>query len=206
MIYNLTLFLLLQYIIVTVILMFTYDAGNRLAPELDYFLLDKNYLSDLGRSVSFSGLDNPSYIYYSLTLGLVGIGILLFFFLLQNTMSHKAKYVLGLLAIISAMSHIGIALYPVDMDLTRHITFGRLAFLSFFLSTLLAHILLDKVKYKRANTLFYVLNIMLFSYILLLFLGPSSTEGVWALQLKTIAQKVMVYGQILLAWGILITL
>lgn len=200
---QLTRLLFIQYIITTVIMMFLYRGGNRYAPEVNHYVFDQNYLSDLGRTVGFSGVDNPNYYFYSITLGLIGVGILLFFIQLQNTMTNKAKHVMTALATVSAIGYIGIALYPVDLDIQTHITFGRMAFFSFFISTLLAQILLNKQTYKTANILFTILNIMLFSYLILLFFGPSSSLGVWALQLKTIAQKIMVYSQIILCLGIL---
>ncbi len=198
-----TVLLFVQYIVVTVVMMILYDAGNRYNPNLGHFVLDQNYLSDLGRSVSFAGVDNPSFIYYSLTLGLVGVGILLFFMQIQNTMTHKGKYLISIAALASAVGYIGIAIYPVNLDIKTHVTFGRLAFFSFFITAVISHILLDKRTYKLANTLFYLLNILLFCYLLLMFFGPSSSQGVWALQIKTISQKTMVYSQILLCLGIL---
>ncbi len=203
LLYKSTQFLLMQYIIVTVVMVLFYDAGNRYAPELNHFVLDQNYLSDLGRSVGFSGKDNPSYIYYSLTLSLVGIGILLFFLQISNTISHKGKYLMLISAAVSAIAYIGIAYYPVDVNLESHVSYGRLAFLSFFVTTLFSHLFLDKQKYKTANKLFLVLNVMLTGYLILMFFGPSSTRGVWALQLKTISQKIMVYSQIILCMLIL---
>ena len=201
--YNITSLFFIQYVIVTITMMLFYDMGNRYTPEATHFVWDQNYLSDLGRSVGFSGVDNPSYIYYSLTLGLVGIGIFLFFIQLQKTMAHKAKYLMTFLATISAIGYIGIAAYPVNIDIKTHIIYGRLAFFSFFLTTLLTHVLLDKHKFKTSNKLFYGLNILLFAYLMLMFFGPSSSLGVWALQLKTITQKITVYSQVFLCMLIL---
>ena len=202
-IYKLCNALFWQYVVVTVIMMLLYSAGNRYAPELSHYVWDQNYLSDLGRSVSFAGVDNPAYIFYSLTLGLVGVGILLFFILIFSTISSAFKYLVLFLAMVSAIGYIGIAFYPVNENIGRHIMFGRLAYFSFFFTTVVTQILLDGNRYKTANTLFYVLNIMLFLYLLLMLFGPSSSVGEWALQLKTITQKLMVYSQIFLSMGIL---
>jgi len=204
--YNLTLVLFVQYVVVTIVMILLYDAGNRYAPVSPHFVLNQNYLSDLGRSVSFSGVANPSYVFYSLTLGLAGIGIFLFFQQLQSTMTSKAKYLISLLALVSAIGYIGIALYPVNIDLVTHVLFGRLAYFSFFFTSVISHILLNKDRFKTANKLFWILNILLFLYLLLMLFGPNSSQGVWALQLKTIAQKVVVYSQIILCMGIFINI
>ncbi len=195
---NLTLFLFWQYLVTTFILMFLYTGGNRYAPELTHFVVDQNYLSDLGRTIDFAGNANPYWIFYTLTLSLVGIGIFLFFVQITKTINHKLKYLLVLLALISSISYIGIALYPVNVDIATHVKFGRMAFFSFFFTSVLFHALVDKKKYHKANKLLFALNALLFGYLLLMLFGPSSSQGIWALQLKTIAQKVMVYSQIFL--------
>jgi len=202
-IYPISVLLFLQYVLVTVIMMLLYHAGNRYDPELTHYVFDQNYLSDLGRSVSFAGIDNPSYVFYSITLCLVGVGILLFFIQLINTMNNKLRYLILFLALASTVAYIGIALNPVDVNLKIHVIYAQLAFFGFFISALFSHILLDKKKYKTATKLFWVLNIMMFCYLLLIFLGPKSTLGLWALQLKTISQKIVIYAQIFLCLGIL---
>ncbi len=196
--YIITILLFVQYIVVTVIMMLFYDVGNRYAPEVTHYVLDQNYLSDLGRSVGYAGSPNPSYIFYSLTLGLIGIGIFLFFIEVQKHMHNKAKYIILLLALVSAIGYIGIVLYPADVDLRTHIIYAQTAFFSFFITTLTSQIFLDRKRFKQSNLFFTVLNLMLFFYLILLFFGPPSSVGVWVLQIKTIAQKVMVYSQIIL--------
>jgi hypothetical membrane protein len=204
--YNLTLFLFVQYVIVTLLMIMFYDAGNRYTPESTHFVFNQNYLSDLGRSVSFAGVENPSYVFYSFTLGLAGIGIFLFFYQLQNSMTSKAKHLISLFALVSAIGYIGIALYPVNIDLVTHVRFGRLAYFSFFFTAVFSHVLLDRGRFKMANKLFWILNILLFLYLLLMLFGPSSSQGVWALQLKTIAQKVVVYSQTIFCLGIFLNI
>ncbi len=195
---NLTLFFFWQYIVTTLILMALYTGGNRYAPELTYFVLDQNYLSDLGRTINFAGKQNSYSIFYAITLSLVGIGIFLFFLQVTRTINNKFKHLVILLALISSLSYIGIALYPVDQDIATHVKFGRIAFFSFFFTSVIFHILIDKKKHPKSNKLLFVLNSLLFGYLVLMLFGPSSSQGVWALQLKTIAQKMMVYSQLFL--------
>ena len=203
LIHNITKSLFWQYIIVTIIMMIFYTGGHRYSPELTYYILDQNYLSDLGRSVSYAGNSNPAYIFYSLTLGIIGIGIFLFFVQISAGLSTLKKSVILLCGLLSAIGYIGIAVYPADVNLHVHIIYAQSAFFGFFITTLLSQIFLDKRKYTTANRLFTILNIALFLYLILIFFGPSSSQGAWALQLKTIAQKIMVYGQILICLGVL---
>ncbi len=86
---NSTLFLFWQYIVTTVILMTLYTGGNRYAPELTHFVLDQNYLSDLGRTINFAGKPNAYSIFYTITLSLVGIGIFLFFLQATRIITNK---------------------------------------------------------------------------------------------------------------------
>jgi hypothetical membrane protein len=195
---NLTLLFFWQYIVTTLILMALYTGGNRYAPDLSHFVLNQNYLSDLGRTIDFAGKQNSYSIFYAITLSLVGIGIFLFFLQVTRTISNKFKYLLILLALISSLSYIGIALFPVDQDIATHVKFGRIAFFSFFFTSTIFHILIDKKKHPKTNKLLFILNSLLFGYLALMLFGPSSAQGVWALQLKTIAQKVMVYSQLFL--------
>jgi hypothetical protein len=48
-----------------------------------------------------------------------------------------------------------------------------------------------------------VLNILLFAFLTLSLFGPHSSEGTWALQIKTIAQKIMVFAQLSISMGVL---
>ncbi|MCF6319126.1 MAG: hypothetical protein L3J83_07605 [Proteobacteria bacterium] len=201
--HKLTKYLFWQYVVVTIVMMIFYTGGHRYAPELTYYVLDQNYLSDLGRSVDYAGKENPVYIFYSLTLGIIGVGIFLFFVQTSAKLNIFKKSVILLCGLLSAIGYIGIAVYPADVNLFVHIVYAQSAFFGFFITTVLSQIFMNREKYSTANKLFYILNISLFLYLLLIFFGPSSSQGIWALQLKTIAQKVMVYGQIFICLGIL---
>lgn len=196
---NLTQFLFWQYIVTTLILMVLYTGGSRYVPDTTHFVLNQNYLSDLGRTVTFAGQANPYSIFYTITLSLVGLGIFLFYLQLTKPLTNKLKYLVIFLSFISSLSYIGIAIYPVDVDISTHVKFGKMAFFSFFFTSVLFHILMDRKKYSQANKLLFVLNTLLLGYLTLMLFGPSSSQGIWALQLKTIAQKVMVYSQIFLS-------
>jgi hypothetical membrane protein len=179
--------------------MYFYHAGSYFHHDASRFIIDQNYLSDLGRSLSFNGAQNPTYIFYTLTLSLAGIGVVLYYLLLSKTISNKWKYVVLLSATVSGVSYIGIALNPVNEALMPHLFFGKLSFLCFFIASIGMHILLDGKSHKKINKVLYVLNIMMFFYLLLMFFGPPSSTGIWALQLKTLAQKLVVYTLMLCA-------
>jgi len=199
-------FLLLQYVIVTVFLMLNYDGGNLLHPHANHFILDRNYLSDLGRSITFNGQKNNLYFLYTLTLGLVGIATILFTAVLSKSILLKHRFLPVFFGWIAGIGYIGIALTPVNQNLQAHIIFGKLAFLGFFVASILISVLMNRKKYSGIFKLISVLNFLLFFYLLLMFFGPHSSDGIQALQIKTIAQKSMVYLQIFLSVLILVRL
>ncbi len=180
-------------------MMYFYQGGNHFDHTAENFIFDQNYLSDLGRSLTFSGEDNGAYVFYTITLSLVGVGIILLFALLTSTVTKHWKYAVIFLGSISGIAYIGIALNPVNESLMPHIIFGKIAFFAFFFSSVGIHILLDKKTYPTSNKLLYFLNIIMFLYLLLTLFGPPSSTGIWALQLKTVAQKTVVYTLIICA-------
>jgi hypothetical protein len=139
------------------------------------------------------GTDNPSYIFYTLTLSLASLGVILFFSLINTYSNSTWRFVVMVLGLVSGVSYIGIAVNPVDVSLGWHLLFGRLAFFTFFFASVGSQILLDKKTYPLSNKLFTFLNILMFLYLLLMLFGLPSSTGLWAIQLKTLSQKVVVY-------------
>lgn len=189
----LTLFLFIQYVIVTLVMMLNYDAGQYFNHAGTGFIFNQNYLSDLGRTRTFLGAENPSYIFYTLTLSLAGLGVMLFFFLINAASKSVWRFVVMTLGLVSGVCYIGIAINPVDVSLEPHLIFGRLSFFAFFFASLGSQILLNKKVHPLSNKIFTFLNILMFFYLLLMFFGPPSSTGLWAIQLKTLAQKIIVY-------------
>jgi hypothetical membrane protein len=200
---KITIFLLLQYFITVSLLIILYQGGYLYAPETDHFIMNKNYLSDLGRVKYFNNYENPFWIYYSFTLSLVGIATILFFKLVSR-LQKKRQFISVIFGLISGLSYIGIAVFPVDKQFDLHIISGKIAYFSFFFAVLNVNFFIDKNKHKIIHNLLLVLNVFLFLFLLLILFGPSSKEGLWALQLKTIAQKIMVSMQLLLSILILL--
>jgi len=194
---KITLFLLLQYPFVVLILMMTYKGGYRFHPEINYFVFDKTYLSDLGRIHYFSGNYNPYWWIYSITLTLVGIGIFLFFFLISSSLKTKFRTPILLFAIVSAIGYIGIAVNPVDIYFNKHIFYGKIAFFSFLFTAFLSLIYTKKNNNFRFKAL-YILNFFLSAYLIFQLYVPQTTnESI--LQIKVLAQKSIVAVQLIIS-------
>jgi len=193
---QITQYLLIQYIIISIILMMLYQGGNLFASETMHYVFDQNYLSDLGRTKTFSGDENPYWYIYSISLLLVGVGTFLFFYLTSRSIIQKKKIFVRFFALVSGLGYIGIAISPVDTNFKQHILSGQFAYFSFFFAGILLNILMDKKAFPFIFKWFLFLNFLLSAFLLLSLFGPHSTEGIWALSLKTIAQKVMIIAQL----------
>ncbi len=196
---KLSILLLLQYPIVVAVLMWLYQGGSLFHPDATHYIYDQNYLSDLGRTQSFSAHPNPIWFVYSITLSLVGMGTGFFFYALQQILDSRFKILVTVLGIFSGLGYIGIAFSAVDVQLHQHLFWGRVAYFSFFFGLLLFNILLQRSRYPLIYKYVSILNVFLFAFLLLSLFGPSSKEGVSALQLKTLAQKLMVVLQIIIS-------
>ncbi len=191
-------YLLIQYVIIVLFLIFFYQGGYRFQPYVNHFVFDKTYLSDLGRTHYFSGVYNPYWWIYTLTLSLVGIGTFLFFYILSININKKVRYIILLFSYISAFGYIGIAVNPVDIHLKTHILYGNIAFFSFIIPSFLLMIF----TYRKANpTQFYpllILNIFL-AWFLAFQLLASPTVNERILQTKVLAQKTIVIVQLFIS-------
>lgn len=190
------LFLLAQYLVVCLILMFLYQGGSLFDTHRLYYVVDQNYLSDLGRTIYFSNRANPLWFVYSITLSLVGLGTILFFHYISVLVAKPRRFWLQILGVISGFAYIGIAIFPVDINFKAHITSGQIAYFSFFFAFLLFSFFINRKKYRRIFYVSLLMTMALLAFLLLGFFGPHSQEGVWALQLKTLSQKLIIAMQI----------
>ena len=196
---RISLFLLAQYILVVAVLMCLYQGGSYFSPNSIHYIFNQNHLSDLGREFYFNGSPNPFWMVYSITLSLVGIGTGLFFTIIAKQLTTSSRYFVSGLGWISGLAYIGIALFPADTGLYAHLLSGKIAYFSFFFAMLLYNISLNRKKYPVIYKWVFVLNVFLFVYLMLMLFAPSSKESMFALQFKTLAQKIMVGMQLLVS-------
>ena len=188
--------------------MYLYIGGNPINHDLSKYVLNLNYLSDLGRAFYFNGDNNPFVVFYTSSMGLVGIGTGLYFYLVSTLVEKTIiRKLIILLGVLSGIGYMFIGFYPVDLYLTQHISAGMLAFYSFFLSELLLLIFINRVKYPKV---FYLTLFLVLLFVLRIFLinltKNSGLEVEIILSLKTISQKIVVYGQIIISIMILSSL
>ena len=199
---KISIIFLLQYILVVIFLMTTYQGGYIRHPEIHHFVFDKTYLSDLGRTHYFSGVYNPYWWVYSLTLGLVAIGTFMFYYILTSKMNKIRAFIVLSFALISAIGYLGIAFNPVDIRFYPHIIFGKIAFFSFFFALIFSLIFLAKNTKKSIVYLLVFLSILFVGFLYLQIMGLPRMQAEKALQIKVIAQKSIVIAQLVVAIAI----
>ena len=205
---DITIFILLQYFFTSLILIYLYTGGNPVSHDTTEYVWNLNYLSDLGRVFYFNGNKNPFGIFYVLSMGLVGVGTGLYLYLVSSFVEkNKIRKLIRILGILSGLGYMFIGFFPVDLYLKQHISAGMLAFYSFFLAELLLVIFINRAKFPFVFYATFFLILLLAGRILLIYLTKDlGWETGKLLNFKTISQKIVVYGQIIVAIMILSSL
>ena len=205
---DITIFILLQYFFTSLILMYLYTGGNPVNHDMIEYVWNLNYLSDLGSVFYFNGNKNPFGIFYDVSIGLIGIGTAIYFYLVSSLIEkYKIRKWIIFLGVLSGIGYLLIGFYPVDLYLKQHIRAGMLAFYSFFLAELLLVIFVNRANFPFV---FYATLILILFFVgrilLIYFIKDLGWEAGELLNFKTISQKIVVYGQIIVAIMILSSL
>ena len=160
------------------------------------YLFFKNFLSDLGRTVTHAGDTNfHSSLLFNMALIFGGTTYLLFYSFLKNIFPNQLFTKLGsLLGICGAISFIGVAFTPADLYLDAHIIANEWIFRFFLASTIIYSWLIYKNdlidnKYLIGNLIFII---SLFAYILILIYGPKPYEP-GGLEFQAVTQKFIMF-------------
>jgi len=202
---DITIFIVIQYIVITAILMFLYSGGNPVFPSEPEYVLNLNYLSDLGRLKYFSMGINPFWFFYTLTMVLSGIGTVLYFYLISRLINTPViRNLIVIIGIISGLGYALIGFFPVDFNLNLHLTAGMTAFYTFIFANLMVTLFIKKELYPYIFYATVFLNFLLISRMLILFfLNYFHFEPTELLEIKVISQKIVVYMQIIIVSSIL---
>lgn len=189
----------IQFIILGIIAMFFYTGGTYHNPSNPGYDFWNNFLSDLGRTKSFSGRSNAvSFVITTITLSIFGFSFIPFFLALTSHFSKESKsqkwvsVSTAFFGIIAAICNIGVAFTPWDLYLLEHNLFVFGAFTSTFLACILCSIVifLNKNYPNKYAIVFIAFSIAMNLYILLTIFGPWDKEG---FTLQITGQKIIVY-------------
>jgi hypothetical protein len=188
---------------VTTYLMSIYPGGRIGYRESIGYDFALNFLSDLGRTSRFGYGDNPTAWGYMVTLSIAGACTICFFgalcyYFLRTTKSPIAL-VCGVLGVIAGAGYIGVALNPVNEGYWIHVRYVQWGFIGFWCMTLTCAWLIFRHpafpdRYGRILLAFAgILGIQ----ILIMYFGPRSWTSLEALWFQVIAQKIVIYSEIL---------
>ena len=202
---------IIQYVLTTFWLMGIYPGGRIGFRESIGYDFTLNFLSDLGRTSLFGRGNNPTAFGYMATLTSAGASTIIFFTALSYYFNRVTKspvaamcFILGIMA---GIGYIGVAINPINEGYWTHVKYVQWGFIGFWLMTLACAYCIFK---SPAFPDFYGKILITFAAILglqicIMIFGPRSWSSDEALRLQVIAQKAVVYSEIiamaLLAYG-----
>ena len=215
--FRLTVIGSIQFLILSVIAMFTYRGGTRLDPASKGYSFFSNFFSDLGRTVSYSGETNTvsAFIFFFALIGL-GLSFLGYFLIIPELYTDteegkKYSRVITLIGKCSVVAFIGIAFTPANLLPLIHDLFVIIGFTLVAVVSGMSFLLTSKDKRftRRYNLCYLIIFCVILGYGgLSLFIPTIITPT--HLFIRATAQKVVVYSlifsflfQSLGAWRIL---
>ncbi|MFW9946739.1 MAG: hypothetical protein ACFFDX_07905 [Candidatus Odinarchaeota archaeon] len=182
-------------VVLLFIAMLFYTGGNYKNPNVSGYSFWENIVSDLGRTIAYSGIPNTiSLVLFSIALVLYAISFIPFYLLFPNLFRNgefklKMAKIGSILGIIASFSIIGIVFTPIDLLDIIHLIFASIAYLSLSLNgifyTIALYINKDFPK---------IYSIIFLTYILVFFLALSTLLiGIIIIEydIVVIAQKIV---------------
>ena len=194
----------LQFLVLTTLAMLIYPGGTIHNPNLEAYSFLYNYFSDLGRLTLFDGGSNwICHLLFKIALTTGGLCLMLFFIGLPFLFKKGGGLVPGLLAallgLVAGWSYVGIAWIPWDVSYWGHVGYvkqGFLAFLAMSLFYTLA-IFLNRHYPRHYGYVFLFFTFILAIQVVIMLFGPRAYRSNDALFLQAVAQKIVVYAEIL---------
>jgi hypothetical protein len=192
---------ILLFLTLSTLAMFAYPGGTYVNPQMTGYLFTRNFLSDLGRTTTFSGHPNTvSFWLFVIAISAVAFGLMVFFITMSRILRHHGASGWARLGtffgIVAALGYFGVALTPWDLYGTLHLRFVKTAFLAFLPTTLCyAAAIFRTPHYPRIyGWVFLSCAMILIGYLWLLFFGPS-VQTAAGLFIQVAGQKIIVYVQ-----------
>ena len=189
---------LFLFIVLNIIAMFCYSGGTFLDKFNPGYSFTHNFLSDLGRTMSFSGEINfISSQLFNMSLILSGGVFTLFYFQVLKVFIITNQRILALIGsvfgVLGGLSLICVGLTPVNLYLELHIICAAWLFRFFFMASLCySWVIFRHSKLENKYALGYVIfTISILLYILISELGPNPKINQFALALQVVSQKVI---------------
>ena len=198
--FSLPKFTLIAFPIFLVSAMFLYPGGTIFDDQRLTYSFTENYLSDSGRTENFRG--EPNFFASTLFcygLSLAGLTFIAFFysivsFFQESKRSGQLAILGAFIGILGSLCMIGVGFTPVDLYRTAHIFCANWLFRLFFVSSLcfsLAIYTHPTIPNKISGG-YLVFSLLILSYVLIDELAPNASTSISILQLKVVAQKLII--------------
>jgi len=193
------------FIVFNILGMYFYRGGTYFNVNNPGYSFTKNFFSDLGRFVSFSGDANwISFFLFNSCVIFSGIVFVLFYLnfyklFMKDKLNRNLAMAGTCFGILGSLCLVGVGLTPADLIFDPHDSFATWTFRLFFPCTLLYSIALFRSPHLKNSMAFGYLAWSLFviSYVLVSELGPPSTESNTALVFQVVSQKIIVFAYII---------
>jgi len=186
------------FIIFNILAMLSYPGGTIHNTTTSGYSFITNFLSDLGRFISWNGNHNYfSSLFFNTSMMITGFVFSIFFiqiryiFNIKNGLINWISIIGTICGIAGGYSMIGVGLTPSDLYFDQHVLFANWLFRFFFLSAICYTIIIYKSDLIETK---YAIGYCIFAFLILFYiflseLGPNARENMSALYLQVIAQK-----------------
>ena len=188
------------FILFNILAILMYPGGTYSNSASRGYSMGFNFLSDLGRTISFSNNNNfTSFFLFNSSLILSGIVFVMFFFKVQNIFQKEtSKHIITIGSfggICGGIALAGVGTTPSDLYLNLHIIFATWLFRFFLISALSYSIIIWQsalIENKYALG-YFVFTIAILIYIIISEFGPSPKSSTFALNLQVVSQKIILF-------------
>jgi len=186
------------FVTFNIIAMLSYPGGTYLDHATVGYSFTGNFLSDLGRSMSFSGEVNfLSSQLFNMALILSGGIFAAFYFRVHKVFAAENLHTLALIGsffgVLGGLSLAGVGLTPADLYLDLHIICANWLFRFFFVASLFYSVVIFRhLQFENKYAMGYlVFTFSILLYIIISELGPDPKVNQFALTLQVVSQKMI---------------
>ena len=187
-----------MFVMLNILSIIMYSGGTYFNNANLGYSMEFNFLSDLGRTVSFSNNNNIiSSLLFNSSLVLAGFVFIMFFYKIQYIFQNgRLNYfikIATIFGICGSLSLAGVGITPADVYFNLHIFCATWLFRFFFIAALMYSITIWKSSLIENKYAFgyFLFTIAIFIYIIISELGPSPQSSIFALNIQVIAQKII---------------
>ena len=186
------------FIVFNIIAILSYSGGTYLDSLNPGYSFTSNFLSDLGRTISFSGEVNfLSALFFNLSLILAGGIFTNYYIHVRKVFSKENQHILALVGsifgVLGGLAFIGVGLTPADLYLELHVISATWLFRFFFVASMCySWSIFRHSKFENKYAIGYIsFTFSILLYILVSELGPDPKASQFALTLQVISQKII---------------